>query len=432
MEEKSGSFDDFSVELEDFEYKQVKKFDRIFNLGEGGSFTQEPCIHNGIAYLACLDRNVYAINAENGEPVWRFEASAPFATCSPVMHENVIYIGGYDHNLYALDAGSGEMLWKFVARDKLASSVCVNNGKVYFGSKDQNMYCVDSKTGELIWKFATQGEVVSMPAFYEGKLLFGSYDRFLYCVDAESGTLIWKFETQGDIYNITKLLVHDDIVYFPSFDNYLRAVDVNTGKLVWKFLTGSYGGMGSGPLLNKDTLYQANREGVIYALTMEGKEKARIRINEVFAYPLLYDEKIFVGSGDHNLYCIDLNCRKLWTFPTQHEVWYKPAAHGSRVYFTSWDCNMYCVDINTRRLLWKFRGKGSPSYMPPAFESYELVLSRSADDSKTLEDASRKTYDIEGLEEECTSEYKSRVTYQVSTQYAAKGKYQIDSDEEEF
>ena len=31
-----------------------------------------------------------------------------------------------------------------------------------------------------------------------------------------------------------------------------------------------------------------------------------------------------------------------------------------------------------------------------------------------------------------TSAYKSRVTYQVSTQYQAKGKYQIDSDEEAF
>jgi hypothetical protein len=31
-----------------------------------------------------------------------------------------------------------------------------------------------------------------------------------------------------------------------------------------------------------------------------------------------------------------------------------------------------------------------------------------------------------------TSAYKSRIKYQVSTQYSEKGKYQIDSDEEAF
>ena len=41
MEEGFG-FDDFSVELEDFEYVQVQKFDRIFDIGEGGSLAQKP------------------------------------------------------------------------------------------------------------------------------------------------------------------------------------------------------------------------------------------------------------------------------------------------------------------------------------------------------------------------------------------------------
>jgi hypothetical protein len=34
--------------------------------------------------------------------------------------------------------------------------------------------------------------------------------------------------------------------------------------------------------------------------------------------------------------------------------------------------------------------------------------------------------------EQNVSAYKSRITYQISTQYAAKGKYQVDSEEEEF
>jgi hypothetical protein len=45
----------------------------------------------------------------------------------------------------------------------------------------------------------------------------------------------------------------------------------------------------------------------------------------------------------------------------------------------------------------------------------------------------RKEYSFDAIgEEQGISTYKSRITYQVSTRYAAKGKYQKDSDEEAF
>ena len=89
------------------------------------------------------------------------------------------------------------------------------------------------------------------------------------------------------------------------------------------------------------------------------------------------------------------------------------------------------MDKNTRNLLWKFRGQGAPSDWPPPFDGFELKVRKSVEDSG-ISDSRRKTYDVESMEEDNLDTYKSRITYQVSTQYAAKGKYQIDSDEEEF
>jgi len=45
----------------------------------------------------------------------------------------------------------------------------------------------------------------------------------------------------------------------------------------------------------------------------------------------------------------------------------------------------------------------------------------------------RKIYEHHSIEDEGNVNfYKSRITYNVSTEYAAKGKYQVDSDEEAF
>ncbi|MBN2330911.1 MAG: PQQ-binding-like beta-propeller repeat protein [Candidatus Aenigmarchaeota archaeon] len=431
MEEHGGfGFDDFSVEIEDFEYKLVKKFDRIFNLGEGGSFLQWPFLYEGRVYVACLDRNVYCLDGRTGGLVWKFTADGGFAPASPMIDEGIVYIGSYDYNLYALDARTGGMIWKYHTQGKLAGNATIHGSRVFVGSNDYNMYCLDAKTGEFIWKFRTQGEVPSKPTFHDGMVLFGSYDRFFYCVDEQSGRLIWKFETQGDVYNEDDVLIHEGVVYFPSFDNFLRAVDIKTGRMLWKFRTGNYGGMHSGPRMAGDRLIQVNREGVMHALTFGGKVIWKFRINQAMALPMIHDGKIYVGTEDENLYCIDLEGNVLWKFKTQGSLWWKPTIWEEKVLFTSHDCNVYCVDINTHQLLWKFRGQGAPSYFPPPFDSYELTVKKAASESGLEEKATRKRYDFGMSEEETTSQYKSKITYQISTQYASKGKYQIDSDEE--
>lgn len=432
MEESDITFDDFSLEMEDFEYKRVKTFNRIFDIGEGGSFAQKPLVHNGIAYVGSMDHNVYAVDAKTGKLVWKFRTEGGILDSSAVIKDGTIYIGSYDQNLYAIDSMSGKLVWKFRTMGKIVSTAIVDDRNVYFGSSDHNVYCLNLKTGKFVWKFPTQGEVPSTPTIHEGKLFIGSYDHIFYCIDVKTSKLLWKFKTQGDIFSKLPLLVHKNVIYFPSFDNYLRAVDVNTGKLVWKFLTGKYGGMGSGPVMYKDMMYQVNREGVLFALTPDGKELWNFRINHAMANVVIHKDRIYFGTEEQNLYCIDLNGNVLWKFPTQGIMWWKPTIWNEKVYFTSWDCNMYCVDINTHELVWKFRSQGPPSYCPPPFENFELTVKRVTDDSVSLEDDGKKRYDMNITEEHEQDFYKSRITYQVNTQYASKGKYQIDSREEEF
>jgi outer membrane protein assembly factor BamB len=115
-------------------------------------------------------------------------------------------------------------------------------------------------------------------------------------------------------------------------------------------------------------------------------------------------------------------------------MWWRPAISKDRIYFTSWDCFLYCVDTESHDLVWKFRSQGSPSYVPPPFDSFELTVKKPVEDSGFKEEGSSKRYQMDaGETEEKEQFYKSRITYQISTQYQSRGgKYQVDSDEEEF
>lgn len=430
--EDSDGFDvgDFNVEMEDFEYKQVKKFDRTFNVTPGGSIFQRPLVHDGVVHFGSRDHNVYAVCALDGKLRWKFTANDGFIVSSPCISDGLLYIGSLDHNIYALDAPTGRLAWKFRTMDKIVSPPAVHDGRLYIGSNDYNFYCLDAKTGRLIWKFPTRGEIQSTPVFHGGRVFFGSFDYNFYCVDESTGMLVWKIGTQGHVI-ANNVPIHEGRIYFPSFDNYLRAADVRTGKVAWKFLTGKYG-MVCGPCLKDGLLFQTCQEGIVYCLTIEGREVWRFRTNYSIATPMIHRGRLYFGAEDNKLYCLSLGGKKLWTFEASDLLRWCPAACGDHVYFTSMDCFIYCIDIDAHSLAWKFRAEGEPSYIPPPFAVFELTVKKRGDDSGTSEMGGRKTYEIDGLDEESHDTYKSRITYRVSTQYSAKGKYQKDSDEEAF
>ncbi|MBN2330865.1 MAG: PQQ-binding-like beta-propeller repeat protein [Candidatus Aenigmarchaeota archaeon] len=430
MEEQPGfGFDEFSVEMGDFEMRKVKEFERVWKIGYGGSLTTSMVPYGGLIYFGCADFFVYAIDPANGRLVWKFRTEGSIAEGSPTIHEGVLYVGSFDQNLYAIRAHDGRLLWKFRTRDMVACTPRVDGGVVYFGSKDQNIYALDSRTGELLWKFRTFGGIISEPTIVGNKLIMGSYDHNLYCLDKRSGELLWKVRTQGEVHNANAIPVNEGLLYFSSFDNFLRAVDLETGDIVWRLKVGQYGSCVA-PVIHKGVIYQACRDGILYAVSMDGRLLWKYVTKDNVGVPNIVDDRIYLGSCDFTIHCIDLRGRKLWNFKTNGYVWWRPALIGSKLIFGSWDCFVYCIDINERQAVWKFRTSGGPSPVPPANEAFELVLKIP---KKTEEEERKKTYDLDMVEEnDGTSAYKSRITYQVSTQYQSKGKYQIDSDEEAF
>ena len=50
------------------------------------------------------------------------------------MSDGVVYVGSVDHHVYALDAETGELLWRYETGAGVFSSPAVSDGVVYVGS----------------------------------------------------------------------------------------------------------------------------------------------------------------------------------------------------------------------------------------------------------------------------------------------------------
>ncbi len=80
---------------------------------------------------------------------------------------------------------------------------------------------------------------------------------------------------------------------------------------------------------------------------------------KIFSSPVVYNNVVYVGSGDNNLYAADKTTGNiLWKFKTGGAVHSTPAFYKNIVYFGSYDGFYYALNATTGKLKWKFKTGG--------------------------------------------------------------------------
>jgi eukaryotic-like serine/threonine-protein kinase len=84
--------------------------------------------------------------------------------------------------------------------------------------------------------------------------------------------------------------------------------------------------------------------------------------------PAIVGGKVYIGSNDKLLHCIDLATgKKLWTFATEGEIESSPLVLNGKVYFGSADGSLYALDANSGKEVWKLKTEdkilGAPNWV---------------------------------------------------------------------
>jgi len=82
--------------------------------------------------------------------------------------------------------------------------------------------------------------------------------------------------------------------------------------------------------------------------------------NEVHSSPAVVGGRVYIGSCDRKVYCLNATTGGLlWKYTTGGDVGYSsPAVAGGRVYIGSWDNKTYCLNATTGGLLWSYSTGG--------------------------------------------------------------------------
>jgi quinohemoprotein ethanol dehydrogenase len=160
-------------------------------------------------------------NVSELKGVWRIQlASATEAKYSgeaqPIVHDGVAYVSTGASDVFALDVETGETIWKYEGNleDEISTVCCgwtsrgvaIGDGRVYLGKLDGKLVALDASSGEEVWSTAVgdwrNGETITSAAlYYDGLVItglsggeFGVRGRVT-AYDAETGKEVWRFYT---------------------------------------------------------------------------------------------------------------------------------------------------------------------------------------------------------------------------------------------
>ena len=206
----------------------------------GQSQSEEPLVAgpayepiNQLVVVGSEDGSLYSYHAETGEPRWK-----PFPTGDKIWSTPavgnldgipIIFFGSHDHHVYAIDAAEGNEVWKFPTEGVVAGKPLLLDRMVIAGSFDRKLYALDATDGSKLWEFEGSNWFWA-GAVSNGSMIFApNMDGRIYALD-RSGLLVWEFDSGSPIVAPPVLVPRGLVVATRDGDLILLDVTRNAGQ----------------------------------------------------------------------------------------------------------------------------------------------------------------------------------------------------------
>ncbi|MGQ9908838.1 MAG: protein kinase domain-containing protein [Candidatus Flexifilum sp.] len=299
-----------------------------------------------LALVGSYDRNLWAINLNTGEQVWKFPTKGGIAV-TPAVDEGsrLVLFGSEDFTLYAVDFRNGRITWTYHTKDRIRSSVRIAHDHVFFGSDDGHVYALGLSSGRFLWAYEAGTPVRTRPFVTNDMIIFGSESGEVTAISL-SGQRKWSYRTKRAIMSSPHVNMEEGICYVGSTDGYMYALDAGNGFNAWRFRTN--GPIISSPFEADGMLYFASTDGNLYAVNAQnGREKWHHTFTKpIVASPIVHKGALYIGGTDDYFYCLDASSGKeLWKYKTGGAITGAAWAIGDVLLFGSMDHKLYAFPI---------------------------------------------------------------------------------------
>lgn len=307
-----------------------------------------PVIYKDWLILGSRDGFLYCLENATGKLLWKTQLG-PMAdvVSQPLLLGDRAYAGCFDGNLYCVDAPTGKVLWNARAGGMLRSAPTVSDDgtTVFITSDSGRMLAVNADTGELKWQNNTAAGIICSAVPWNGKVFVAATDGTLMSLKQSDGSETWRVNLGAGISGTPGLL--DGKLYAGCWNGQMHCLEAATGKAIWKF--DSRSAVGTSPLFIDDTLLFGNEDGWLFRLAaLDGRQIWQFRARgAIRSTPELIHggTQVIFGCADGALYALNIaDGAPAWKFHADGPVYSRVLRYNARLYFGSNDACLYCID----------------------------------------------------------------------------------------
>lgn len=188
---------------------------------------------SGHLYLASYDGALYAVDAMNGQVLWRYDTRSTINS-SPTVLATTLFVGTWSGQLVAINAETGLLKWSFEAGEIFSSDVAADYNAVYAVSRKGILYSVEASSGQEIWRVDI-GDTGNgrTPVLFDGNLYISSPSQVL-AIDTSTGRVLWTQSLRG-LFSVNSVSVDEYLVYVSIPQEYeIVGLDLKNGEIRWR------------------------------------------------------------------------------------------------------------------------------------------------------------------------------------------------------
>ena len=252
------------VELQDIdeEVELRRVWSASIGNGQGSDYFElTPAIDGERIFAASEDGNIYGLELESGDVIWRTRLDDETVTGGVGAGRGLVLVGTANAEVIAFNQFTGEELWRGAVTSEVLSPPQTNGDVVVAQTVDGKLIALDAGDGARRWIYET-----SLPALTlrgtnrpvitpQGFVIAGFSNGTLVSVAADDG--IWRWEERIAIpegrYDIERVIDADgdlqldgNRVLASSYQGNVMAFDTATGRIVWGMEASSYHGLDQG------------------------------------------------------------------------------------------------------------------------------------------------------------------------------------------
>lgn len=161
---------------------------------------------------------VYALNRDNGQPIWARQVDNTVMT-QPIVANGRVFIGTGDNTYF------------------------FQHGVKYFGTGSNSIYALDAGTGAVAWRLKVFGDAMPTPIYDRGTLYWTTGGRKFLAIDAANGHVLWSVNLPS-FASMSSPVQDGNLVIFGGSQTYAEyAVNIQTHKIAWQHTFGAWDGL---------------------------------------------------------------------------------------------------------------------------------------------------------------------------------------------